>query len=91
MQQEAENQRKIDAAKAEIRNDFKKIALDLKQHIQSQLHIFEQDIYGEVEATIAEARQEQEGAIATSNTSIQTLTKIRQDLTNLLIGLKQHT
>ena len=88
MQQEAENQRKITAAKYEIRNQCKKTTHELNHQIQGQLQSFEQEIYGGVETILHDARQEQNGAIATSNTAINTLTTIRQGLNNLLNTLK---
>jgi hypothetical protein len=45
---------------------------------------FEAQVYGEIEKQIAQARQQEESAIASSNTSVKQLLEIRKDFELIL-------
>ncbi len=68
----------------EITSQFNAIAKHLEYQIKLQLREFEGQVYDEIEQKIAEIRQEEENAIAASNTWLKQLAFLRQDF-NLLL------
>jgi len=52
--------------------------------MELQLREFEQQVYGEIEQQIINARQQEENAIAASNTWVKRVLEIRQDFELML-------
>lgn len=75
----------------EITSEFQKIAKDLENKIELQLWEFEQQVYGEIEKQIIAARQQEEQAIATSNTSVKQLLEIRNNFNEIINDITQVT
>jgi len=91
MQKEKEQDKKLADARCEITSQFIKIARDLESQIESQLREVETQIYGEIEQQIAAARQKEESAIASSNTSVKQLLEIRKDFELILSYITKAT
>lgn len=91
MHQEKEQEKKIADAKWEITSEFKKLAKDLENQIELQLWEFEQQVYGEIEKQIMAARQQEEQAIATSNTSVKQLLEIRNNFDVMIRYIQKAT
>ena len=91
MQKEEEQDKKLADARCEITSQFIKIARDLESQIESQLREVETQIYGEIEQQIAAARQKEESAIASSNTSVKQLLEIRKDFELILSYITKAT
>lgn len=88
-----ESQREKDMAdlRREISSQFQKIAKDLEAQIESQLSDFETQVYTEIEKQIAEARKQEEEAIATSNIWIKQLGEIRNNFELILQYIQKAT
>lgn len=82
--QERQREKKMADIRQEITSQFQAIAKDLENQVQIQLWEFERQVYGEIEKKIAEARQQEESAIATSNTWVKQLAEIRKDFELIL-------
>jgi hypothetical protein len=67
-----------------LRAQFQVIAKDLEAQIEIQLWDFDKQVYGEIEKQISTARQQEENAIASSNTSVKQLLEIRKDFDLIL-------
>ena len=83
--QEDELLKKQAEARRDITSQFIKMARDLETQVEAQLREVEAQLYGEIEKQIAEARQQEESAIASSNTSVKQLIEIRKDF-ELILG-----
>jgi hypothetical protein len=79
IQQEHQREQQMADVRREITSQFQVIAKDLENQIQIQLWEFEAQTYGEIDKQIAAARQQEESAIASSNTSVKQLAEIRKD------------
>jgi hypothetical protein len=84
IQQEQQREQQMADVRREITSQFQVIAKDLENQIQIQLWEFEAQTYGEIEQKILEARQQEESAIAASNTWVKQLAEIRQDFELIL-------
>ncbi|NEP00186.1 MAG: GTPase [Symploca sp. SIO2E9] len=84
MQQEQEQQQQMADARREITSHFQRIAKDLEHRVEIQLSDFEEQVYGEIEQKISQARQEKENAIAVDNKNVKQLAEIRQDFELIL-------
>jgi len=84
MQQEAERQDKMAEARQEITSQFIAIAKNLENQIEKLFQEVELQVYGEIDKQIASARQQEESAIATSNTGVRQLAEIRKDFDLIL-------
>jgi GTP-binding protein EngB required for normal cell division len=84
VQQEDEKQKKMADVRRDITSQFQAIAKDLENQIESQVWQFEQQVYGEIEKKIADARQKEESAIAASNTWVNELLEIRKNFEVIL-------
>jgi len=82
--QERRREKEMADIRREITSQFQKIAKDLENQVQIQLWEFERQVYGEIEKKIAEARQQEESAIASSNTWVKQLLEIRKDFDLIL-------
>lgn len=82
--QERQREKEMADIRQEITSQFQAIAKDLENQVQIQLWEFERQVYGEIEKKIAEARQQEESAIATSNTWVKQLAEIRKDFELIL-------
>jgi ethanolamine utilization protein EutP (predicted NTPase) len=69
---------------SEITSQFNAIAKHLEYQIKLQLREFEGQVYNEIEQKIAEVHQEEESALAASNTWLKQLAIIRKDF-NLIL------
>jgi GTP-binding protein EngB required for normal cell division len=84
MQQEQQREKQMADVRRDITSQFQAIAKDLENQIELQLWQFEGQVYGEIEKQIAQARQQEESAIASSNTSVKQLLEIRKDFELIL-------
>ncbi|QHG18959.1 GTPase [Nostoc sp. ATCC 53789] len=84
MQEEAERQDKMAEERQKIRSQFIAIAKNLESQIENLLAEVELQVYGEIDKQITAARQQEESAIAASNTWVRQLAKIRQDFDSIL-------
>lgn len=84
IQQEHQREQQMADVRREITSQFQVIAKDLENQIQIQLWEFEAQTYGEIEQKILEARQQEESAIAASNTWVKQLAEIRKDFELIL-------
>jgi F0F1-type ATP synthase membrane subunit b/b' len=84
MHQEQQREKQMADARREITSQFQAIAKDLENQVEIQLWQFEGQVYGEIEKQITAARQQEESAIASSNTWVKQLAEIRQDFDLIL-------
>jgi len=84
MQQEHQREQEMADIRRDITSQFQVIAKDLENQIEIQLWEFEGQVYGEIEKQILVARQKEEDAIASSNTSVKQLAEIRKDFELIL-------
>jgi small GTP-binding protein len=84
IQQEQQREKQMADVRRDITSQFQVIAKDLENQIELQLRQFEGQVYGEIEQQIAQARQQEESAIASSNTSVKQLAEIRKDFELIL-------
>ncbi|QLE40154.1 GTPase [Nostoc sp. C052] len=91
MQQEAERQDKMAEERQNITSQFVAIAKNLENQIENLLVEVELQVYGEIDKQIAAARQQEESAIAASNTWVKQLTGIRQDFESILLSITKAT
>lgn len=84
MQQEQQRERQMADIRRDITSQFQVIAKDLENQIEIQLWDFDQQVYGEIEKQISAARQQEENAIASSNTSVKQLLEIRKEFELIL-------
>lgn len=84
IQQEHQREQQMADVRREITSQFQVIAKDLENQIQIQLWEFEAQTYGEIEQKILEARQQEESAIAASNTWVKQLAEIRKEFELIL-------
>src|SRR5579883_154628 len=89
MQKEAERQSKMAEARQEITSQFIVIAKNLEHQIEKLLGEVELQVYGEIDKQIATARQQEENAIAASNTGVRQLAEIRKDFELILRYISQ--
>ncbi len=91
MHQEHQREKQMADIRCEITSQFQKIAKDLENQIELQLWEFEQQVYGEIEKQIMAARQQEEQAIATSNTSVKQLLEIRNNFDVIIRYIQKAT
>jgi hypothetical protein len=84
IQQEQQREKQMADVRRDITSQFQKIAKDLENQVEIQLWHFEAQVYGEIEKQLAAARQQEESAIASSNTSVKQLLEIRKDFDLIL-------
>jgi F0F1-type ATP synthase membrane subunit b/b' len=71
-------------ARRQITSQFQKLAKDLEHQVEIQFDEFDKQVYGEIEQMIADARKQNEEAIALSNTWMKELIAIRQEFEAIL-------
>jgi len=91
IQQEQQREKQMADVRRDITSQFQAIAKDLENQIEIQLWQFEGQVYGEIEKQIAQARQQEESAIASSNTSVKQLLEIRKDFELILSYITKAT
>lgn len=91
MQEENEIEKQMADVRREITSQFQVIAKDLENQIHIQIWDFEKQVYGEIEKAILIARQQEESAIASSNTSVKQLIEIRQEFEAILSYIRKAT
>ena len=64
-------------ARRQITSQFQKLAKDLEHQVEIQFYEFDKQVYGEIEQMIADARKQNENAIASSNIWMKKLLEIR--------------
>ncbi|MFN6469778.1 MAG: hypothetical protein RMY36_008880 [Nostoc sp. SerVER01] len=67
-----------------ITSQFIAIAKNLESQIENLLAEVELQVYGEIDNQIAAARQQEENAIAASNTWVRQIAEIRQNFESIL-------
>ncbi len=75
--QEKQREKQMADVRRDITSQFQAIAKDLENQMELQLREVESQVYGEIEKQIATARQQEESAIAASNTWVKQLAEIR--------------
>ncbi|MBD2458701.1 50S ribosome-binding GTPase [Nostoc sp. FACHB-87] len=90
-QQEQQREKQMADVRNDIISQFQVIAKDLENQIELQLREFEQQVYDEIEHKIATARQQEENAIAASNTWVKKVLEIRQDFESILRYINKAT
>lgn len=91
MHQENEREKQMADVRRDITSQFQVIAKDLENQIEIQLWDFEKQVYGEIEKQILTARQQEENAISSSNTSVKQLIEIRQEFEVILSYIRKTT
>ena len=85
---EVSKERKLEQDMADARRQivsaFQKLAKDLEHQVEIQFYEFDKQVYGKIEKMIANARKQNEEAIALSNTSMKQLIVIRQEFETVL-------
>ena len=71
-------------ARRQITSHFQKLAKDLEHQVEIQFYEFDKQVYGDIEQRIADARKQNEEAIALSNSSMKELISIRQEFETIL-------
>ena len=71
-------------ARRQITSQFQKLAKDLEHQVEIQFYEFDKQVYGEIEQIIAEARKQNEDAIASSNTWMKELLNVRGSFNEIL-------
>ena len=84
-QQEQQREKQMADIRSDITSQFQAIAKNLENQMELQLREFEQQVYGEIEQQIINARQQEENAIAASNTWVKRVLEIRQDFELMLL------
>ncbi|WOB44397.1 GTPase [Thermoleptolyngbya oregonensis NK1-22] len=88
MHKEREYEKQMSDVRRDITSQFKIIAVDLEQQIESQLQEFESQVYVQLENNIAEARQKTESEMATSHTEIGQVVAIRKELEAIILEIQ---
>jgi hypothetical protein len=88
MHKEREYEKQMSDVRRDITSQFKIIAVDLEQQIESQLQEFETQVYVQLENNIAEARQKTESVMATSHTGIGQVVEIRKELEAIILKIQ---
>jgi predicted phage-related endonuclease len=87
MYQESKQEKaKADARRA-FTSEFRKIAVDLEQQIESQLREFELQAYNQIDRNIAEAQERTVSGIAGSNEELKELQEIREEFENIILDI----
>ena len=85
---EANKEKKLEQlmadARQQITSSFQKLAKDLEHQVEIQFYEFDKQVYGEIERMIADARKQNEEAIALSDMSMKQLIAIRQEFKAIL-------
>ncbi len=81
---ENKREQEISDIRRQITSQFQTMEKDLEHQLEIQFAEFDQQVYGEIEQKIADARKQNEEAIAASNNWMKELIIIRQDLENIL-------
>lgn len=89
--QEKQREQEMAEVRSDIISNFQAIAKDLENQIHLQFWEFEQQVYGEIDKQIAAARQQEESAIAASNTWVSQLAEIRKDFESILSYITKAT
>jgi Dynamin-like helical domain len=84
IEEEKKREQALADARRDITSHFVKVAKDIESKINTQLRTIEEQIYGTIEQQIAEARKQQENAIASSNSWMKQLIEIRQEFELIL-------
>jgi GTPase SAR1 family protein len=71
-------------ARWQITSQFQKLAKDLEHQVEIQFYEFDRQVYGEIEQKIAEARKQNEQAIASSNIWLKELLEVRAAFNQIL-------
>ncbi|MDJ0575569.1 MAG: hypothetical protein QNJ65_10440 [Xenococcaceae cyanobacterium MO_234.B1] len=82
--QERKKEQQMADARRQITSKFQTIAKDLEHQLEIQFAEFDLQVYGEIEKQIAEARKQNEEAIASSNNWMKELITIRQEFETIL-------
>ncbi len=84
MQQQREREQQMADARRDITSQFQAIGKDLESQLKMQLNEYNNQFYGTIEQQIAEARKQNENAIALSNNWMKELIFIRQEFEAIL-------
>ncbi|MGK7936359.1 MAG: GTPase [Xenococcaceae cyanobacterium] len=82
--QERKREKQMSDLRRDITSQFQSMAKDLENQLEIQFYEFDRQVYGEIENKIADARKQNEEAIATSNTWMKELISIRQEFETIL-------
>jgi Dynamin-like helical domain len=79
-----EREQQMADARRDIASQFQAVGKDLEHQLGMQLNEFNTQFYGDIEQQIAAARQQQENAIASSNTWMKELLQVRGTFNEML-------
>ena len=86
-QHEEEQDKKLADARREITSQFIALAKNLESQVETQLREVEAQVYGKTEKQIAEARQNEEEAISSSNQWVGELAALRKEFDEILCDI----
>ena len=87
MMKQREIQQKMADARRDITSQFQAVGKDLESQLGMQLGEYNNQFYGSIEQQIAAARQQQENAIATSDTWMKELLEVRGAFNEILVKI----
>ncbi len=79
-----EREQQMADARRDITSQFQAVGKDLESQLGMQLGEYNNQFYGDIEQQIASARQQQENAIASSNTGMKELLDVRGSFNEIL-------
>ena len=86
-QHEEEQDKKLADARREITSQFIALAKNLDSQVEIQLREVEAQVYGKTEKQIAEARQNEEEAISSSNQWVGELAALRKEFDKIICDI----
>ena len=91
MHQEHQREKQMADCRRDITSQSQAIGKELENQIELQLWEFEQQVYGDIDKSIATARHQEETAIAASNQWVKQLLDIRKDFEEILRDVTEAT
>lgn len=84
VKKERKREQQMADARRQITSKFRKLAKDLEHQVEIQFYEFDEQVYGQIEQQIAEARKQNEDVIASSDDWMKELITIRQEFEAIL-------
>ena len=81
---ERKREQQMSDLRRDITSQFQSMAKDLENQLEIQFYKFDQQVYGDIDNKIADARKQNEEAIASSNTWMKELIAVRQEFETIL-------
>lgn len=87
--QERKREQEMADIRRNITSQFQKVAKDLETQFELSMYEFENQVYGEIEKQINQARQQEEKSVSNSNELVKQLSVIRQNFEVILDYIKR--